>query len=158
MLVLPGITVPSDAALRAAVRRVAGRPGAIVMLGPVVGRAAALVALLDAPRDLYLCHDFGEDDGELWLTPLHPGKSWRRSSPMALGDALRATGYPMSRIRWSREPVTPAGPVVMLLAGRRITLPPSALPSPEPWIIVESRRRADAGSPRAPLTLDARDP
>ena len=59
MLTLPGLTIPSDRALRAAVRRIIGMPGAIVMIGPVVNRAAALVALLDQPRDLYLCHDFG---------------------------------------------------------------------------------------------------
>ena len=156
MLLLPGVTTPSEAALRAALQAVAGRPGVVVMLGPVVRRAPALAALLDEPRDRYLCHDFG-DDGDPWLTPLRPGARWRRGSPMALGEALRATGYPMHRVYWSREPVTPPGPVVLSVAGRRITVPPAALPSPYACIIVESRRRADPGSARAPLALDAGD-
>jgi hypothetical protein len=144
------------AALRAAVQAVARRPGAVVMLGPAVHRAPALAALLDEPRDLHLCHDFG-DDGDLWLTPLRTGTPWRRGSPMALGEALRATGYPMHRVYWSREPVTPSGPVVLCVVGRRITAWPTTLPSPSACIIVESRRRADTGSPRAPLALDAGD-
>jgi hypothetical protein len=155
MLALPGITAPSQAAFRAAVRRVAGRPGAVVMLGPVVWRAPSLVALLDAPRDLYLCHDFDEE--EPWLTPVHHGTPSGRRSPGSLVGALRASGYPMSRIYWSREPVSPTGPVAMTITGRRITLPAAAFPSTDPWIIVESRRRADPGSPRAPLALDAGD-
>lgn len=122
MLTLPGLTIPSDRALRAAVRRIIGMPGAIVMIGPVVNRSAALVALLDHPRDLYLCHDFGPD-GESYLTPMRAGTRWRRGSPMALGDALRATGYPMSRIYWSREPVEPSQPVALVVSGRRLTMP-----------------------------------
>ena len=155
MFALPGLTAPSDAALRAAVRRLAGRAGAIVLLGPAVWRAPALVALLELPRDLYLCHDFEED--EPWLPAMRHGRSPRHRSPKALADGLRASGYPMSRVYWSREEVQPGGPVAMLIAGRRITLPPAALPSLQPWVIVERNRRADTGSPRAPLALDAGD-
>ena len=86
--------------------------------------------MLDQPRDLYLCHDFEEDEGEPWLVATRDGRRCRRGSPMALGEALQASGYPSSRIYWSRGAVVPDGPVALRIEGRRITLPSAALASP----------------------------